>query len=234
MPCTSAVRRVRVDLDARRRARRRRARARRSPARGRNRLEVRLASRTGAPAGMAAYDARSRVAPAASCCAPSAPRALTPTQRTPDARVVACGVRRAQESVRWRSSATASRRGRRGGRRRRRRRSRASAVEVGGGELLGLGEHDRGLEAPGARGDRHRDADPERGDLQRRQVDGGGGVGAAVGVADGGALGGAGAGAGGAGEGDQLGVLGGERQSRSASFVTARCVVGVGLRLDAG
>ena len=73
-----------------------------------------------------------------------------------------------------------------------------------------LGEHHCRLETARAAGDGHRDADTERGDLERRQVDRGGGVGAAVGVADGRALGGTGAGAGGAGEGDELLVLGGQ------------------------
>ena len=52
---------------SRRSARRRRDRARSARSRGRKRLEVRLASRTGAPGGIAAYDARRRCT-AAACC----------------------------------------------------------------------------------------------------------------------------------------------------------------------
>ena len=59
---------------SRRRGRTRRARASVVAARGRNRLEVRLASRTGAPAGMAAYDARSRATAARACSRPTAAR----------------------------------------------------------------------------------------------------------------------------------------------------------------
>ena len=108
---------------------------------------------------------------------------------------------------------------------------RPGAAEVAQGREVGrrraasgLGQHaprPRGPATPEATA--IADADPERGDLQRRQVDGGGGVGAAVGVADRGALGGAGAGAGGAGQGDQLGVLGGAGRSVvRCSFVVGR------------
>ena len=80
MPCTSAVRRLGVDRDhavepgdveTRRRGR---------AARGRNRLDVFFASRTGAPVGIAAYDARSRSTAAACSSQPpgSSREQLTP------------------------------------------------------------------------------------------------------------------------------------------------------------
>ena len=71
-------------------------------------------------------------------------------------------------------------------------------------------------------GDRHRDADTDRGDPQRRQVDGGRGIGAAVGVADRGALGRPGARAGRPGQRDELRVLGGRRSGQSSSSSTGR------------
>ncbi len=60
MPWTSAVRAGRIDRDHAGQPGDVQPRASRPPVRGRNRLELRLARRTGSPAGMRWYDARSR------------------------------------------------------------------------------------------------------------------------------------------------------------------------------
>ena len=186
MPCTSAVRAPRVDRDHAVEARRRRGPGRRRAARGRNRFEVRLASRTGAPAGIASYDARSRrhrlgvrvppdhiahrdnLSPHDRCarlrqtsCVPDRDASGSRLRMATEATTVPSGAAEVHRRRRRRRG-----RGRRTGRPRRRPRRRAE-------------HHDR-LEAPRAAGDRHRDATCDRGELQRRQVDGRAGVGAAV------------------------------------------------------
>ena len=76
---------------------------------------------------------------------------------------------------------------------------------------MGLCEHHDSLGTLRAAGDRHRHGDANRRDLQRREINGRGGICSAVEVAQRRTLGGTGASASGPGQHDQLVVLGFER-----------------------
>ena len=181
MPCTSAIV-ARVDLDRRPSARRRRGPALSTRAAARNRLEVRLASRTGAPGrqrGVGLLSRRHRRQRAARDQTRRA-HALHASDPAPHRRDQACS----PVTLRWRASS--------------RDRARAASPTVhrhaGAGEVahglevgrrrLALGQHHGGLEPPRAR--RRRPSPRTTSSAEScsdGEVDAGGGVGAAVEVA---------------------------------------------------